>query len=137
MLRRGRKVVVIGAGAVGTTYIYALLQTGLASDIALIDVNQDRVEGEVMDLSHGLPFIPPVSIKAGEYSDCSDAGMIVITAGAKQAPGQPRAALIQKNAHIIQSICGQIAEHPSDAVIVMVTNPVDALTQFALQHLQW
>jgi len=137
MSRRSRKVVVIGAGAVGTTYIYALLQTGLAGEIALIDVDRARVEGEVMDLSHGLPFIPPVSIKAGEYSDCSDAGMIVITAGAKQAPGQSRTALIQKNAQIIRSICRQIAKHPSKAVIVMVTNPVDTLTQLALEYLQW
>jgi L-lactate dehydrogenase len=137
MLRRDRKVVVIGAGAVGTSYIYALLQTGTASDIALIDVDQPRVEGEVMDLSHGLPFIPPVSIKAGDYSDCADASMIVITAGAKQAAGQSRPELIKKNARIIRSICEQIAERPSDAVVVMVTNPVDALTQLALEYLNW
>jgi L-lactate dehydrogenase len=137
MSRHNRKVVVIGAGAVGTSYIYALLQTGFAGHIALIDVDRPRVEGEVMDLSHGLPFVPPVSIKAGEYSDCADASMIVITAGAKQAPGQSRTDLIQKNARIVRSICNEIARHPSDAVIVMVTNPVDALTQLALEHLDW
>ena len=137
MLRRDRKVVVVGAGAVGTTYVYALLQTGLASDIVLIDMDRSRVEGEVMDLSHGLPFIPPVSIKAGEYADCADASMIVVTAGAKQVPGQSRTELIQKNASIVRTVCGQIAKHRSDAVIVMVTNPVDALTQLALEHLGW
>ncbi len=137
MTTRHRKVVVIGAGAVGTTYIYALLQTGLAGEIALIDVDAQRAEGEVMDLSHGLPFIPPVSVKAGDYSDCSDANLIVITAGAKQAPGQSRTELIQKNAGIVRSICGQISPHHSDAVLVMVTNPVDALTQLAVRCLGW
>jgi L-lactate dehydrogenase len=137
MWRHDRKVVVVGAGAVGTSYIYALLQTGLASDIALIDVDRPRVEGEVMDLSHGLPFIPPVSIKAGDYADCADARMIVIAAGAKQAPGQSRPELIRTNARIIRSICERIAKRPSDAVIVMVTNPVDVLTQLALEHLGW
>ncbi len=132
-----RKTVVIGAGSVGTTYIYALLQSGLAGEIALIDVDTKRVEGEVMDLSHGLPFIPPVSVKAGDYSDCSDANLIVVTAGARQAPGQSRTELIQKNADIVQGICAQIAAHHSDAVLVMVTNPVDTLTQLAVRYLGW
>jgi L-lactate dehydrogenase len=137
MARRERKVVVIGAGAVGATYIYALLQTGMPEEIALIDVDRDRVEGEIMDLSHGLQFIPPVSIKAGEYEDCADASMIVITAGGKQSPGQSRADLIRKNAGIVRSICTQIAEQSSEAVVVMVTNPVDSLTHVALDCLGW
>ena len=137
MARNNRKVVVIGAGAVGTTYIYALLQTGMAEEIALIDVDRGRVEGEIMDLSHGLQFIPPVSIKAGEYEDCADAAMIVITAGAKQSPGQSRADLIRKNAGIVRSICTQIGRYHSEAVLLMVTNPVDTLTHVALEHLGW
>ena len=132
-----RKVVVIGAGSVGTAYIYALLQTGLAGEIALIDMDAKRVEGEVMDLSHGLPFIPPVAVKAGDYSDCSDANLIVVTAGAKQAPGQSRTELIQKNAEIVRSICGRIAPQHSHAVLLMVTNPVDTLTQLAVRALGW
>jgi L-lactate dehydrogenase len=137
MNMKRRKVVVIGAGSVGTTYIYALLHTGLASEIALIDIDRKRVEGEVMDLSHGLPFIPPVAIKQGDYSDCSDAQMIVVTAGAKQKPGQSRIELIQKNAEIIRSICSQVAEQNTEAVLIMVTNPVDTLTQLALNYLKW
>jgi len=137
MAQRERKVVVVGAGAVGTTYIYALLQTGMAEEIALIDLDRNRVEGEIMDLSHGLQFIPPVSLKAGDYEDCADASMIVITAGAKQSPGQSRADLIRKNAKIVRAICTQIARHPSQAVVVMVTNPVDTLTQIALECLGW
>ena len=137
MARLARKVVVVGAGAVGTTYIYALLQTGLADEIALIDIDRERVQGEIMDLSHGLQFIPPVTIKAGEYADCADASMIVITAGAKQASGQSRTDLIRKNAGIVSSICDQIVLHPSDAVVVMVANPVDALTRLAIDCLGW
>jgi L-lactate dehydrogenase len=134
---RQKKVVVIGAGAVGTTYIYALLPTGVAGEIALIDIDEDRVEGEVLDLSHGLPFIPPVTIKKGDYSDCSDADIIVVTAGAKQKPGQSRLDLIQQNTQIARTICQKIAEYESTAVLVMVTNPVDVLTYVALKELKW
>jgi L-lactate dehydrogenase len=134
---RQKKVVVIGAGSVGTAYIYALLPNGVAGEIALIDIDEHRVEGEVLDLSHGLPFIPPVTIKKGDYSDCADADIIVVTAGAKQKPGQSRLDLIQRNAQIIREICRQIAEQDSSAVLVMVTNPVDALTYVALKELKW
>jgi L-lactate dehydrogenase len=132
-----KKVVVVGAGSVGTAYIYALLPTGVAGQIALVDVDENRVKGEVMDLSHGLPFIPPVTIKHGQYSDCADADIIVVTAGAKQKPGQSRLELIQQNVKIVRSICDSIAEHNSSAVLVMVTNPVDVLTYIALEQLNW
>jgi L-lactate dehydrogenase len=134
---RQKKVVVIGAGSVGTAYIYALLPAGVTGEIALIDTNQNRIEGEVLDLSHGLPFIPPVSIKKGDYSDCAEADIIVVTAGAKQQPGQSRLDLTQKNAQIVRSICQQISKQDCSAVLVMVTNPVDALTYLALKELKW
>ena len=132
-----KKVVVIGAGSVGTAYIYALLPTGVAGEIALIDIDDNLVEGEILDLSHGLPFIPPVKIKKGGYSDCADADIIVVTAGAKQKPGQRRLDLTQKNAKIVRSICQQISKQDCSAVLVMVTNPVDALTYLALKELKW
>ncbi len=137
MIATGRKVVVFGAGAVGATYVYALLQTGLAGEIVLIDVDAKRVEGEVMDLSHGLPFVPPVFIRAGDPSDCAAAHLIVVTAGGKQSPGQPRSQLIKKNAAIVKAICAEISRYPGEAVLLMVTNPVDALTQMALEQLGW
>jgi L-lactate dehydrogenase len=137
MSYRQKKIVVIGAGSVGTAYIYALLPTGVAGEIALIDIDQNRVEGEVLDLSHGLPFIPPVVIKKGDYADCADADIIVVTAGAKQKPGQSRLDLIQQNAQIVRTICRQISKVNSSAVLVMVTNPADALTYLALKELKW
>jgi L-lactate dehydrogenase len=134
---QSRKIVIVGAGAVGVTYAYALMQTSLAEEIVFIDLDRERVAGEVMDLSHGLPFVPPVAIRGGDYSDCRDAGLIVVTAGAKQRSGQSRLELIQKNAEIAGSICDDINQYPSEAVLVMVTNPVDALTYVALQRLGW
>jgi len=135
--RKERKVVVIGAGFVGTTYVYALMHTGLAGKIVLIDLDKKRVQGEVMDLEHGLAFVQPVEIRPGDYSDCADADLIVFTAGAKQIPGQSRLELVQGNADIVKSICDEIKKYDSDAVLVMVTNPVDVLTQVALKQLGW
>jgi len=137
MQKQERKVVVIGAGFVGTTYIYALMHTGLVGEIALIDLDQRKVKGEVMDLEHGLAFVPPVEIRSGDYSDCAGANLIVVTAGAKQIPGQSRIELIQRNAEIVKSICDEIKKYNSDAVLLMVANPVDALTQVALKQLGW
>lgn len=137
MQKQERKVVVIGAGSVGTTYIYALMHTGLAGEIVLIDLDKKRVKGEVMDLEQGLAFVQPVTIRSGDYSDCADANLIVVTAGAKQIPGQSRLDLIQHNADIVKSICDGIKKSDSDAVLLMVANPVDALTQVALKRLGW
>lgn len=137
MRTQERKVVVIGAGSVGATYVYAMMHTGLAGEIVLIDVDRKRVEGEVMDLEHGLPFVQPVQIRVGTYADCADANLIVVTAGAKQTPGQSRLELIRRNADIVKSICNEISERESDAVFLMVANPVDVLTQVALSRLGW
>jgi len=137
MQKQERKGGVRGAGFVGTTYVYALMHTGLASEIVLIDLDQKRVKGEVMDLEHGLAFVQPVEIRAGDYSDCADASLIVVTAGAKQTPGQSRLELTQRNADIVKSICDQIKKCDSEAVLVMVANPVDVLTQAALKRLDW
>ncbi|MFZ2146599.1 MAG: L-lactate dehydrogenase [Sedimentisphaerales bacterium] len=135
--KQERKVVVIGAGLVGTTYVYALMHTGFAGEIVLIDLDQKRVKGEVMDLEHGLAFVQPVEIRSGDYSDCADANLVVVTAGTKQIPGQSRLELIRRNADIVKSICDEIKKWDSDAVLIMVANPVDALTQVALLRLGW
>ncbi|MCX7682423.1 MAG: L-lactate dehydrogenase [Anaerolineae bacterium] len=134
---QARKVVIVGAGAVGSTFAYALAQSGLADDIALMDVNRELAAGQVLDLAHGLPFFPPVRIHEGAPSDYADAHVIVITAGAKQRPGESRLDLLQRNVTIIQSIVDEIVAQRSHAVIVMVSNPVDVLTYAALKRSGW
>jgi L-lactate dehydrogenase len=132
-----RKIVIIGAGAVGSTHCYALAQSGLADEIVIIDKNENLARGQVLDLVHGQPFFPTVSIKVGNPSDYSDANVIIVTAGAAQKPGETRLQLLQKNAAIIKSIMGDIMNQQSEAVVLIVSNPVDVLTYVALQHSGW
>jgi L-lactate dehydrogenase len=134
---KSRKVVVVGAGAVGATFAYALVQSGVADEIALLDLNPDLVNAQVLDLSHGLPYYPNVEIKAGEADDYRDAHVIVITAGAKQQGGQSRLDLLRTNATIIQNIVGDIVAQGSNGVILVVSNPVDVLTYLAHERAGW
>jgi L-lactate dehydrogenase len=134
---KGRKVVVIGAGAVGATFCYALAQSGLSDEIVLIDKNRDLAQGQVLDLIHGQPFFPSVRIRTGESSDYADADVIVMTAGAKQGPGETRLQLLRKNASIVADVAGEIADHASKAVLLMVSNPVDVLTYVAARKTGW
>lgn len=127
-----RKVVVTGAGDVGASFAYALMQAGLAEDIALVDLNADLVQGQVLDLAHGLPFVSPVHVHAGTPDDYADAAVIVITAGAKQRPKESRLELLNRNAAIVAQVADQIVARKSQAVVVVVTNPVDVLTRVAL-----
>jgi L-lactate dehydrogenase len=126
-----RKVVIVGAGAVGSTFAYALAQSGVADEIALLDVNRDLVKGQVLDLAHGVPFFPSVQIHEGKKDDYADARAIVITAGASQRPGETRLDLLHRNVAIVESIVDDIVGQGSQAVIVMVSNPVDVLTYVA------
>ena len=128
-----RKVVVVGAGAVGAAYCYALAQSGLADHITLIDKNTDLARGHVLDLRHGLPFLPSLTITAGTQADYADADLIVITAGAAQQPGQSRMHLLTQNAAIIRAIMADIQAQDSTAVIVIATNPVDVMAYVAIQ----
>ncbi|HMA84602.1 MAG TPA: L-lactate dehydrogenase [Desulfosalsimonadaceae bacterium] len=131
---RARKVVIVGAGAVGATFAYALALNGIAGEIVLVDRNQDLADGQALDLAHGQPYFQIVNIRRGTEEDYADAQVIVITAGAKQEPGENRLSLIQKNAGIIESIVDEITSRRSNAVLVMVSNPVDVLTQIALKR---
>jgi L-lactate dehydrogenase len=134
---RARKVVIVGAGAVGATFAYALAQSGVADEIVLTDMDPNLAQGQVMDLAHGLPFYPNVQIEVGSAQDYADAHVIVITAGSKQRPGESRLALLQRNARIMESIMDEIAAQGSQAVVVVVSNPVDILTYVAQQRVQW
>jgi len=129
-----RKVVIVGAGDVGASFAYALAQSGLASEIALVDAKPGLAEGQALDMSHGLPFIAPVYIHAGTKEDYADADLIVITAGAKQRPDESRLNLLARNAAIMRSIMDDITATHSNAIILVVSNPVDILTYVAQEH---
>jgi L-lactate dehydrogenase len=132
-----RKVVVVGAGAVGATYCYALAQSGLADEIVLTDRNENLLRGQVLDLVHGQSFFPTVIIRSGSDADYSDAQLVVITAGAAQRPGETRLQLLMKNADIVGGIAEEIAANKCKGVMLIVSNPVDVLTYVALKRSGW
>ena len=129
----GARIVVVGAGNVGATFAYALVQSGLASEIVLVDRNEARAEGEAMDLSHAVPFSRPTRVRAGTLAECADAAITVITAGASQRPGETRMDLARRNDEILSGIVPQVAEANRDGIIVITTNPVDVLTARAVE----
>lgn len=128
-----RKVAIIGCGFVGSSSAFALMQSGIFSEMVLIDVDRNRAEGEALDISHGVPFASPMKIYAGDYSDLGDAAMVVVTAGAAQKPGETRLDLVNKNVAIFKSIIPQIRESGFSGVLLIVSNPVDVLTYAAVQ----
>ncbi|MGH9576806.1 MAG: lactate/malate family dehydrogenase, partial [Terriglobales bacterium] len=128
---RVTRVAVVGSGNVGATFAYALLLSGLAAEIVLIDANRARAEGEAMDLTHAAPFAHPTRIWAGEFADCAGAAISVISAGASQRPGATRLDLVKRNAAIFAQIVPQIAKHNPDGILLIATNPVDVLTYAA------
>ena len=134
---QSRLVVVVGAGAVGATYCYALAQSGLADEIVIIDRNEDLVRGQVLDLVHGQPFFPTVKIRAGSKEDYTRAQLIVITAGAAQRPGETRLQLLRKNAAIVGGIAEEVASSGSGGIMLIVSNPVDVLTYIAIKRSGW
>ena len=130
------KVGLVGCGNVGMSYAYALLnQRTNVNELVLIDIDKDRVEGEVMDLNHCLAFAPSkIDIKSGEYSDCSDATLVVIAAGANQKPGETRMDLINKNSKIFKSIVTPIVESGFNGVFLVATNPLDVMTYLTWKY---
>ncbi len=127
-LSDSKKIAIAGTGFVGSTTAYTLMQSGLVSELVLIDINQYKSEGEVMDLNHGMPFVSPVSIYAGDYSDCKDAYMVIIAAGASQKPGETRLDLVNRNTEIFKEIIKNVVHYNDKCILLVVTNPVDILT---------
>ncbi len=126
-----RKAAIVGCGFVGSSIAFRLMQQGLFSELVLIDANQAKAEGEAMDLSHGLPYAASMDIYAGSYDDAADCGLIIVTAGANQKPGETRLDLIGKNVAILKSIIPEIRRRNFEGVLLMVSNPVDVLTYAA------
>lgn len=126
-----QKCAVIGCGYVGASIAFSLLESGLFSSLVLIDINRDKAEGEAMDLSHGLPFASPMRITAGDYDDLADCFLIIITAGAGQKPGESRMELVDKNVAIFRDMIPRITAVNQEAILLVVSNPVDVLTYVA------
>jgi L-lactate dehydrogenase len=133
------KVSIIGAGNVGIRFAYALMIKGIARQIVIVDVNREKAEGEVMDLSHGEPYTSPVEIIVGDYPDLKDSDVIVITAGAKQREGQSRLELLNTNVQIFKEIIPKLMRYSPEAIFLVVTNPVDVLSyvSYKLSGKRW
>ncbi|MEA5000324.1 MAG: L-lactate dehydrogenase [Endomicrobiaceae bacterium] len=125
------KVSIIGCGNVGMRYAYALMISGTARQITLVDYNIEKAEGEAMDLSHGAPYTNPVEIVAGTYKDVSGSDLVVITAGKKQKPGQTRVDLLKDNIDLFRTIIPEIVKYAPNAILLIASNPVDILTYAA------
>lgn len=129
------KVVVIGTGMVGMSYAYSLVNQGIVENLVLIDINKKRAQGESMDLNHGLAFSPrKMKIKAGDYSDCKDAALVVISAGVSQKEGETRIDLLKRNAVIMKAVVKNIMSSGFDGIILVASNPVDILTYAAWKN---
>jgi len=127
MIERKRKVSIVGAGFVGATTAFALMNSGVATEICLFDINMDKAMGEVMDLVHGTSFVKPVSIYAGNIEETKDSDIVIITAGAAQKEGETRLDLIEKNYNIFKGFVPQIAAASPNAILLVVSNPCDVL----------
>jgi len=126
------RVVIVGTGFVGMSYAYALVNQGTVEELVLIDINKDKAEGEAMDLNHGLAFGPrKMNIFAGDFADCKDATIIVITAGVNQKEGESRIELLNRNAVIIKSVVKNITTSGFDGILIVASNPVDILAYVA------
>ena len=128
MMINGNKISIIGAGFVGSTTAFALMNSALASEIVIVDINKDKAEGEAMDLAHGESFVRPINITSGEYADTKDSDIVIITAGVGQKPGQTRLDCVSKNLKIFKSIVPEIVRFSPNSILLVVSNPVDILT---------
>ncbi len=127
-ISKKNKVVVIGAGRVGEAVVYTLAMSRTASEIVMVDVVADRAMGSALDINHGLAFHKQVTVRQGDYSECADAKVIIVSAGLARKPGQTRLDLAKSNVKIARSIAKSIMEHAENPLIVVISNPVDVLT---------
>ncbi len=128
-----RKAAIIGCGFVGSASAFSLMQSGLFSELVLIDANREKAEGEALDIAHGIPFARQMKIYAGDYDDIMDSAVIIVTAGANQKPEETRLDLVHKNVNIFKSIIPEIAKRDYQGILLIVANPVDILTYTALK----
>ena len=128
-----RKVVMIGCGFVGAACSFAIMQSGLFSEMVLIDSDNAKAQGEALDISHGVPFAKPIKIYAGDYDDIKDSSLVIISAGANQKSGETRLDLVKKNVEIFKTIIPEIKKRNFNGILLVVANPVDILTTIAVK----
>ncbi len=133
---RKTRIAVVGTGMVGSSFAYAAMLKGLAAEIIMVDVDEAREAGEVMDLSHGLIGTETGNVTGGQFSDCRNVDIIVITAGVAQKPGETRLDLVKKNSKIMKKIIKMMGKLREDTVVIVVSNPVDILTFVAQKHIK-
>jgi L-lactate dehydrogenase len=128
------KIGIVGCGMVGSTSAYALVMSGVGREIVLVDVNRARAEAEANDIYHAVPFAHPLTVRAGDYADLASARVVVIAGGAAQKPGETRLQLLQRNAGVFRQIVPSVLRHAPDAVLLVVSNPVDIMTHLATHY---
>lgn len=125
------KVGIVGCGMVGSASAFALVMRGVGREIVLVDVNRLRAEAEANDIYHAVPFAHPLTVRAGDYADLVGCRVVLIAAGVAQRPGEPRLQLLERNAAVLGAVVPSVLEHARDAVLVVVSNPVDIMTHLA------
>ena len=125
------KIGIVGCGMVGSTSAYALVMSGVGREIVLVDLNRARAEAEASDISHAVPFAHPLTVRAGDYADLVGARVVVIAGGVAQKPGETRLQLLQRNADVFRQIVPAVLHHAPEAVLLVVSNPVDIMTHLA------
>lgn len=132
-IRRPLKGVIVGTGQVGMAIAYSMLIQDTLNEMLLVDVNQEKLQGEVMDLIHGLPFVEPTIVRAGTLADSDDPDIVIITAGAKQKPGETRLQLVSRNVEIFKTLIPEVVKYCPNSILLLVTNPVDIMTYVSLK----
>src|SRR4029077_15995285 len=127
------KIGIVGCGMVGSTSAYALVMSGVGREIVLVDLNHLRAEAEANDIYHAVPFAHPLNVRAGDYSDLAGARVVIIAGGVAQKSGETRLQLLQRNYEVFRQIVPSVLRHAPDAVLIVVTNPVDIMTHLAAQ----
>src|SRR5688572_8429326 len=131
------RIVIIGVGAVGSTTAYTLLLRGRMDELVLIDANKEKAIGDALDMNHGIPFTSKATVWAGTYEDCTEADIIIITAGAAQRPGESRVDLLKRNVAIFESITDQVLQYNKTGILLIASNPVDIMSYFTWKKSGW
>ncbi|WP_407430891.1 L-lactate dehydrogenase [Arcticibacter sp.] len=137
LTNKKNRIVIIGAGAVGSTTAYTLLLRERMDELVLIDANKEKAIGDALDMSHGLPFLGKAEIWAGTYEDCKGADIIIITAGAAQREGESRIDLLKRNVAIFESITTEVLKYNTDGILLIASNPVDVMSYFTWKKSGW